>query len=169
MTSSSTSHSEFMNGSVSSFLSGITLPHSGTAATHEHIRWKVRRRRGSGSEAGKRGGTRAPLPSLFKEEALQLRKDERLGRKTLSLPLLNADMKSTLTESRGDAPGLMGRTPVKQDVTWVGPTTTACRTQQLKRAHVGNPLLPQAGQRNDPTTEPFPRGAQRAARAERTA
>ena len=112
---------------------------------------------------------RAPLPILFKEEALQLRKGERLGQKTLSLPLLNADMKSTLTESQGDAPGLTGRAPVKQDVAWAGPTTTTRRTRQLKRAHVGNPPLPQAGQQNDLTTEPFPRGAQRAAWAERTA
>ena len=125
MISSSTSHFGFMNGSVSSFLSGITLPHSRTATTHEHIRWKVRRRRGSSSEAGYRGGTRALLPSLFKEEALQLTKDERLGQKTLSLPLLNADMKSTLTESRGDASRLTGRAPIKQDVAWAGPTTTA--------------------------------------------
>ena len=112
---------------------------------------------------------RAPLPSLFKEEALQLRKDERLGQKTLSLPLLNADMKSTLTEGLGDVPGLIGRAPVKQDVAWAGPTTTVRRTRQLKRAHTGNPLLPQAGQRNDPTMEPFPRGGQRAARAKRMA
>ena len=81
-------------------------------------------------------------------------------KKTLSLPLLNADMKSTLTEGLGDAPGLTGRAPIKQDVAWAGPTTTAGRTRQLKRAHTGNPLLPQAGQRNDPMTEPFPRGAQ---------
>ena len=52
MTSSSTSRPRVMSGSMSSSLPGITLPHSGTAATHEHIRWKVKRRRGSGSEAG---------------------------------------------------------------------------------------------------------------------
>ena len=114
-------------------------------------------------------GRELPSPPYLKREALQLRKDERLGRKTLSLPLLNADMKSMLTESRGDTPGLTGRPPVKQDVAWEGPTTTTRRTRQLKRAHTGNPLLPQAGQRNDPTTEPFPRGAQRAAWAVRTA
>ena len=103
-------------------------------------------------------GRELPSPPYLKREALQLWKDERLGRKTLSLPLLNADMKSMLTESRGDAPRLMGRAPVKQDVAWAGPTTTARRTRQLKHAQIGNPPLPQAGQQNDPTTEPFPRG-----------
>ena len=112
---------------------------------------------------------RAPLPSLFKEEALQLRKGERLGQKTLSLPLLNADMKSTLTESRGDAPGLTGCALVKQDVAWAWPTTTARRTQQSKRAHVGDNLFPQAGPQNDPMMGPLKRGAQWVSWADRTA
>ena len=114
-------------------------------------------------------GRELPSPPYLKREAMQLWKDERLGRKTLSLLLLNADMKSTLTESRGDVPGLTGLPPVKQDIAWAGPTTTTRRMRQLKRTHTGNPPLPKAGQRNDPTTEPFPRGAQRAAWAERTA
>ena len=42
--------SEFPSLSLS--LSGIALPHSGTAATHGRIQRKGRRRRGSGSEAG---------------------------------------------------------------------------------------------------------------------
>ena len=56
----------------------------------------------------RRGGTITPLPSLFKEEAQQLRKGERLGRKTLSLPLFNADGKSMLTGIRGDTSGPTG-------------------------------------------------------------
>ena len=103
-------------------------------------------------------GRELPSPPYLKREALQLRKGERLGQKTLSLPLLNADMKSTLTESQGDAPGLTGRPPVKQDVAWAGPTTTARRTRQLKHAQIGNPPLPQVGQRNNSTMETFPRG-----------
>ena len=92
-----------------------------------------------------------------------------MGRKTLSLPLLNADMKSTLTESQGEALGLTGRAPVKQDVAWAWPTTTVHRTQKAKRAHVGDPLFPQAGPRNDPTMGPLKRGAQRASWANRMA
>ena len=59
-------------------LSGITLPHSGTVVMHGRIRWKGRRR-GSGPEAGQGMGWELPSPSLFKEEAQQLRKGERLG------------------------------------------------------------------------------------------
>ena len=75
-------------------------------------------------------GRELPSPPYLKREALQLRKDERLGRKTLSLPLLNADMKSTLTESRGDMPRLTGRPPVKQDVAWAWPATNARRARE---------------------------------------
>ena len=92
-----------------------------------------------------------------------------MGRKTLSLPLLNADMKSTLTESQGDAPRPTGRALVKQDVAWAWPTTTAHWTRQSKRAHTGDPLFPQAGPRNDPTMGPLKVGAQRASSADRTA
>jgi len=42
-------------------LSGITLPHSGTTATHRRIRWKGRRR-GSGLRGRIRDGVRTPLP-----------------------------------------------------------------------------------------------------------
>ena len=47
---------------------------------------------------------------LFKEEMQQLEKGERLGRKTLSLPLFNADGNSMLMGIRGDASGPMGHT-----------------------------------------------------------
>ena len=48
-------------------------------------------------------GTRTPSLPLFKEETQQLKKCERLGQKTLSLPLFNADGKSMLTGIQGDA------------------------------------------------------------------
>ena len=73
-------------------LSGITLPHSGVAATHGRIQRKGRRRRGSDLETEQEVGRELPSPSLFKEEALQLRKGERLGQKTLSLPLLECEI-----------------------------------------------------------------------------
>ena len=94
-----------MSGSVSFSLLGITLSHLGTAATHERIRWKGRRR-GSGPEAGQGMGWELPSPSLFKEEAQQLRKGKRLGQKTLFLPLFNTDGKSMPTGIRGDVPEL---------------------------------------------------------------
>ena len=78
-------------------------------------------------------------------------------------------MKLTLTESRGDAPGLTGCAPVKQDIAWAWPTTTARRTRQSKRAHAGDPPFPLAGPRNDPTMGPLKRGAQRASWANRMA
>ena len=53
-------------------------------------------------------GRELPSP-LFKEGAQQLRKGERLGQKTLYLPLFNANAKSMLTEIRGDAPEPTGR------------------------------------------------------------
>ena len=49
------------------------------------------------------------LPPLFKEGAQQLRKGERLGQKTLCLPLFNANAKSMLIEIQGDAPDKTGR------------------------------------------------------------
>ena len=52
---------------------------------------------------------RTPSLPLFKEEIQQQRKGERLGRKTLSLPLFNADGKSMLMGIRGDASGPTGR------------------------------------------------------------
>ena len=54
-------------------------------------------------------GRELPSPSLFKEEVQQLQKDERLGQKTLFLPLFNADGKSMPTGIRGDAPRPTGR------------------------------------------------------------
>ena len=54
-------------------------------------------------------GRELPSPSLFKEGAQQLRKGERLGQKTLCLPLFNANAKSMLTEIRGDVPKPTGR------------------------------------------------------------
>jgi len=42
-------------------------------------------------------GMRTPSLPLFKEEMQQLKKGKRLGQKTLSLPLFNADGKSMLT------------------------------------------------------------------------
>ena len=59
-------------------------------------------------------GWELPSPSLFKEEAQQLRKGERLGQKTFFLPLFNADGKSMPTGIRGDAPRLMGRALVDE-------------------------------------------------------
>jgi len=78
-------------------------------------------------------------------------------------------MKSTLTESRGDTPELTRRALVEQDIARAWPTTTARRTQQSKRAHVGDPPFPQVGPRNDPTMGPLKSGAQRASWAGRTA
>ena len=52
---------------------------------------------------------RTPLPPLFKKGAQQLRKGKRLGRKTLYLPLFNANAKLMLTERRGDTTELAGR------------------------------------------------------------
>ena len=53
-------------------------------------------------------------PPLFKGGAQQLRKGERLGRKTLFLPLFNAVGESMLTGTRGDAPGPTGRALVDE-------------------------------------------------------
>ena len=50
-----------------------------------------------------------PSLPLFKEETQQLKKGERLGRKTLSLPLFNVDGKSMLTGIRADMPWPTGR------------------------------------------------------------
>ena len=52
---------------------------------------------------------RTPSLPLFKEEAQQLKKGKRLGRKTLSLPLFNAYGKSMLTGIQGDTSGPTGR------------------------------------------------------------
>ena len=84
------------------------------------IRWKGRRR-GGGSEAGEEVGRELPSP-LFKEGAQQLRKGERLGQKTLCLPLFNANAKSMLTESRGDAMEPAGRALVDK----TSPGQTGC-------------------------------------------
>ena len=164
-----------MSGSVNFSLPSITLPHLGTATMHERIRWKGRRRRGSGSEAGQEVGRELPSPSLFKEEAQQLRKGERLGQKTLCLPLFNADGKSMLTGTRGDAPGPMGRTLVDEMPpgqaehcpSMAHHYTSGTRTGA--HPHTDDSPLPQAGPRNDPTTEPPSEGAQRASWVERTA
>ena len=57
---------------------------------------------------------RTPSLPLFKEEIQQQRKGERLGRKTLSLPLFNADGKSMLTGTRGDTSEPAGRALVDE-------------------------------------------------------
>ena len=44
------------------------------------------------------------LSPLFKDEMQRLEKGERLGQKTLSLPLFNADENSMLMGIQGDAP-----------------------------------------------------------------
>ena len=102
-------------------------------------------------------------PPLFKEEAQQLRKGERLGQKTLSLPLFNVDKKSMLTGIQGDAPGQTGRC--------MG-MAHHYRTSSMRiraHPHAGDSPLPQAGPWNDPTTEPLSRGAQRASWVNQTA
>ena len=94
-------------------------------------------------------GRELPSPSLFKEEAQQLRIGERLGRKTLFLPLFNADGKSMLTGIRGDAPGLTGHTLVDE----MSPGQIGCclgmahhyRTPSVRiraHPHAGNSSLP---------------------------
>ena len=75
------------------------------------IRWKGRRR-GGGSEASEEVGRE--LSPLFKEGAQQLRKGERFGRKTLCLPLFNTNVKSMLTEIRGDTPEPTGHALVDE-------------------------------------------------------
>ena len=164
-----------MSRFVSFSLPGITLSHLGTATTHERIRWKGRRR-GSGSEAGEGVGRELPSPSLFKEEAQQLRKGKRLGRKTLLLPLFNVDGESMLMGIRGDAPGPTGHAlddemPPSQIGHCLGMAHHYRTLGARVRAHLhaGDSLLPQAGPWNDPMTEPPPRGAQRASWVYRTA
>ena len=113
-------------------------------------------------------GRELASPSLFKEEAHRLRKGERWGRKTLCLPLFNANGKSMLIGTRGDAPGPTGRTLV--DETPPGQAeccpgmahhhTPSARTGA--HPHTGDSPLPQARPWNDPTTEPPSGGAQRA-------
>ena len=111
-------------------------------------------------------GWELPSPSLFKEEAQQLRKGERLGRKTLFLPLFNADGKSMLMGIRGDTPKLMGRALVDE----TSPSQTGrClgmvhhyRTSGARiraHPHAGDSPLPQVEPRNDPTIEPPSKGA----------
>ena len=68
-----------MNGSVSSPLPRITLSHLGIAATYERAQREGERWRGSGLGTGEGMGRELPFPSLFKEEAQQLWKGERLG------------------------------------------------------------------------------------------
>ena len=97
-------------------------------------------------------GQELPSPSLFKEEAQQLRKGERLGRKTLCLPLFNADGKSMLTGIRGDAPGPTGHALV--DETLPGQTKRCPAKAHHHHApgartgahpHVGDSSLPRVG------------------------
>ena len=121
-------------------------------------------------------GRELPSPSLFKEEVQQLRKDERLGQKTLFLPLFNADGKSMLTGIRGDAPGLTGHTLVDE----MSPGQIGCclgmahhyhalGARIRAHPHTGDSPLPQAGPWNDPTMEPPSRGAQWASWVDQTA
>ena len=120
-------------------------------------------------------GTTNPSLPLFKEETQQWRKGERLAQKTLSLPLFNADGKSMLTGTQGDAPRPTGRTLV--DETPPGQAehcpgmahhhTLSARTGA--HPHTSDSLLPQARPRNNPTIEPPSEGAQRASWVERMA
>ena len=97
---------------------------------------------------------RTPLPSLFKEEAQQLRKGERLGQKTLSLPLFNADGKSMLTGIQGDTLGPTRRALINEmSFGKTGRDLGMAHHYHVSGArirahpHVGDSLLPQAGPR----------------------
>ena len=114
-------------------------------------------------------GRELPSPSLFKEEAQQLQKGEKLGWKTLFLPQFNTYGKPMLMGIRGDAPGPMGCALVNE----TSPSQIGCCLGMAHHyhapgarirvhPHVGDSLLPQAGPWNDPTMEPPSRGAQRA-------
>jgi len=105
-----------------------------------------------------------PSPSLFKEEAQQLRKGERLGQNTLSLPLFNADGKSMLTGIRGDTPGLTGHALIDemspgQKGRYLGMAHhyRTPGTRIRAHPHAGDSPLPQAGPQNNLTTEPSSR------------
>ena len=87
-----------MSGSVSFSLPSITLSYLGTDAFSGKEGEEVAAQR-----LARKWDENSP-PPLFKEGAQQLRKGERLGRKTLYLPLFNANAKSMLTEIQGDAP-----------------------------------------------------------------
>jgi len=111
-------------------------------------------------------GTRTPNLPLFKEEIQQQKKGERLGRKTLFLPLFNADGKSMLIGIQGDTPGPTGHALV--DETSPGQTGRCLGMAHHYRVsgvrirahpHVSDSPLPQAGPWNDLTMEPPSRGA----------
>ena len=76
-------------------------------------------------------GTRTPSLPLFKEEMQQLKKGERLGQKTLSLPLFNADGKSMLTGIRGDESGPMGHALLNETTPKQGASLTEGRPQRM--------------------------------------
>ena len=178
MTSSSTSHSGFTSGSVSYSLSGITLPHSGTAATHGRIRWKEEEEVAAQRQAKKWDENSPPPPYLRKRGSAA---EERLnvGMKN-SLPPPYSIRMQVGNKCRRESKGTCRN---RRDVLWTNRTHSSQTRRCQGMAHhyrapsagikahtrAGDPPLPQTGPRNDLTMEPLPRGPQRATWADRTA
>ena len=82
--------------------------------------------------------------------------------KLFAFPLFNTNAKSMLTEIQGDTPELTGRalvdeTPPGHKGRYLGTTRHWPASGAAIKAHTwaGDPPLPQAGPRNDPTMGPL--------------
>ena len=171
MTSSSTSHSGFMSGSVSFSLSGITLPHSGTAAMHGRIRWKEEEEVAAQRWA-KKWDENSPPPPYLRKRGSAAEERRKVGMKN-SLPSPYSIQMQVGNKFRRESEGTSRN---RRDTLWTDRTrssqTRHCqgmahhyRTLGMgikAHTHAGDPPLPPTGPQNDPTMEPLPRGAQRA-------